>query len=85
MWMKSFSIENYVEFQWKFFKSRLFHFMHLIVQIVNLLLTGDWTTFCEEYAKFKETGNRKYDRVTPGLAGRLYEKYVSVYILYTCI
>eukprot|EP00795_Rhopilema_esculentum_P012131 gene12131-2735_t len=43
-------------------------------QIVNLLLDGDWNTFCTEYTESKETGNRKYGRVTPGLAAKLYEK-----------
>ena len=47
---------------------------------MDLLLDGDWSTFCAEYAEYRETGHRKYDRVTPGLAGKLYEKYVTGYL-----
>ena len=60
----------------------LFKHFH-IFQIVNLLQDGDWNTFCTEYAESKETGNRKYGRVTPGLAAKLYEKYVLCVCCFT--
>eukprot|EP00794_Sanderia_malayensis_P005160 gene5160-5812_t len=47
-------------------------------QIVDLLLLGDWTTFCADYTEYKETGHRKYDRVTPGQAAKLYEKLTDI-------
>jgi len=43
-------------------------------QIMDLLLQGDWNTFCDDYVNSRMGGSRKYDRVTPGLAARLYEK-----------